>query len=206
MRIASLVDGWLLSILAGSMMYACAQTRARAPAAPATKQPSSTASDAVPLPAGGTLRYFTRGDQTVVEVVTPDTHGAAGRLALNRDQTVAPKSAAQLKLVAQVGKLVLIVSDRYASRPGPMSYCQAGHEEFLRVLTIAPRVRETFQLKLQGCRSNSELAEQGVVWKPESSTLEIHWLNGPGADEHNQSRAYRIDDRGDVKPVETPAR
>ena len=122
------------------------------------------------------------------------------------NQTVAPNSSVQLKLLGEVGKHAVIVSDEYESRSGSMSYCQSGHEEFLRVLTIVPPVRETFRVKLQGCRTTLELSDPGVVWKPESSTLEVHWLIGPGPNERNQSRKFRIGERGEVKAMEPAAR
>lgn len=141
----------------------------------------------------------------MVEVIPAANGARVKRLAWNRDPSVAAKGPLEFKLLGELGKQVLIVADAYPSKPGPMSYCQAGYEEFLRVLTIQPQMRETFHLKLQGCISNLELAEPGVIWKPESATLTIHWLTGPRANEHNQTRVYHIDDNGGVKLIEPPA-
>ena len=158
----------------------------------------------IALTGGGVLRYSTGGSQTVVQYVAPRSNRKEG-MVLGRDATVSPRGPVEIKLIAEVGEHVLVVSDQYESKQGSMSYCGAGQEKFLRVLSIGGAVRETFHAKLESCIDNLELASPGVLWNPETSTLEIHWLSGSGPNEHNQTRSYRIDPRnGDVKASDSP--
>jgi hypothetical protein len=126
------------------------------------------------------LEVFDWRRKIVVEVIPAAKRADKKRIALNPDQTVAPKSPVELKLLSEVGKQGMIFSDAYASKPGSMSYCQAGQEEFLRDLTVETRMREKLHLKLRSYIASLELASPCAVWKPESSALEIHWLSGPG--------------------------
>jgi hypothetical protein len=82
-----------------------------------------------------------------------------------------------------------------------LSRCQAGEEQFLRVLGLGARPRQTFVLPLSGCVANLDLADPGVTWNAESSTLRVHWLTGPTPDEHDQTRSYKISPDGEATPA-----
>ncbi len=85
-----------------------------------------------------------------------------------------------IEFVAEIGKRAIVFIDSYPSNPGGMSYCQAGHERFLRVASITRKLAvETFHVKVESCRDNIELASDGIEWRPQSQTLHIHWLQGP---------------------------
>ena len=84
-----------------------------------------------------------------------------------------------------------------ASRPGGLSYCQAGEERFLRVISIIRRpARETLRIKLESCRDNIELATPGIAWEPERAALQLNWLQGPQAGGGPQTRTIKINAEG----------
>jgi hypothetical protein len=72
-----------------------------------------------------------------------------------------------------------------------MSYCQAGEELFLRVVSVsAATALETSTTKIASCRDNLELGDRGVEWDPATSTIRIHWLSGP--EQKPEVRTLRI--------------
>jgi hypothetical protein len=96
--------------------------------------------------------------------------------------------------------VAIVLVDRYASIPGGLSLCQAGVEEFLRVVSVAGgRPTETFVVKVASCRDNIELAEPGLVWDGPASTLRIDWLTGPTG--KPEVRAIRVGSDGRAQVV-----
>jgi len=92
---------------------------------------------------------------------------------------VRSEAGVDVQVVAEIGSSLVIV-DTYLSRPGGGSYCQAGQERFLRILRLDDGVpQETVRLKLASCWQNIELADPGLQWSPNDSTLRISWLFGP---------------------------
>ena len=74
-----------------------------------------------------------------------------------------------------------------------MSYCQAGEEQFLRVVALsALQPGEKSKTKIASCRDNIELAQKGVEWRADSSLVRIHWLTGPTRGVANETRSIRI--------------
>ncbi len=141
--------------------------------------PVAMADDSVPLGSGGTIRCSPSRGKTKLEIRTPE--GARYSLRVERDATVSSGIAPSgLELVGEIRGRAIIFIDTYPSLPGGLSYCQAGEERFLRVISIArkPAV-ETFRVKVESCLQNIELASPGAEWFPESSKLVIHWLQGP---------------------------
>lgn len=144
------------------------------------------AKDAIPLPSGGTVCFGASRSKTKLTIRTPE--GTRYVVRVERDATVAPRSApSRLAILGEIKGTAILFVETYPSIPGGMSYCQAGEEQFLRIVSIVrkPAV-ETYQVKLASCRENIELASPGVEWHPESSRLVIHWLQGP---EKNQKPA-----------------
>jgi hypothetical protein len=118
-------------------------------------------------------------DSSKIEIRTQ--RGATYSTSFDVDGTVAPGARpTDIKIVAELDGTLLIV-DTYASLPGGMSYCQAGEESFLRVVSIVSGApEETTRVKLSSCRQNIELGSPGLEWQPGSSTLQLRWLSGPG--------------------------
>jgi hypothetical protein len=163
---------------------------------PQKSKPQPTRGHILPLPSGGTLRYITQGSRTLVEIRPPRGAGVKTQLLLRRDETVAPGSRVQsFELLGEKPGGIYLISDGYASRSGPMSYCQAGKEQFVRVLArkrgSKASLQETFSLKVASCRSNLELGPAGVSWDGGSSTLLV--------DEERPKR-YRVGENGLVTP------
>jgi hypothetical protein len=80
-----------------------------------------------------------------------------------------------------------------------MSYCQAGEEQFLRVIALAdPPPRETLRIKTASCRGNIELASPGIAWSAQTRTLRIDWLFGPTTPGQAESREIRFGADGRV--------
>ena len=107
--------------------------------------------------------------------------GQEVRIVAERDSTVLPDAKPKsIEMVAEVKDVAVVIVDTYRSTPLGLSYCQAGEERFLRVISIREkRPREMSRLKLESCRDNIELASPGLEWVPDTSTLTIPWLQGP---------------------------
>ena len=155
---------WVSAGLAA--LSACGPSRASLPPANTSGQPWP------PSPA-------VQADSRKVEIRTQS--GATYSASFDVDGTVAPgASPTDIKIVAELQGTLLIV-DTYASLPGGMSYCQAGEESFLRVVsTVSGVPEETTRVKLNSCRQNIELGSPGPEWQPDTSTLKLRWLSGPG--------------------------
>jgi len=163
---------------------------------PQKSKPPIARGRGIALASGGTLRYSTERNRTRVELRPAKKSATKTQVLLLRDETVAPAGPVQaFELLAEKPSGVYVVTDRYASRPGPMSYCQAGQEQFVRVLVQSRGLRETFSLKVLSCRSNLELGPAGLSWDNASSTLTVD-----GAD----PKRYRVGDDGLVTPLATP--
>jgi len=124
--------------------------------------------------------------------------GGKSRLSVERDATVNPNSKpATITLVGEIPGSVLILTDVYPSIAGGLSYCQAGTESFLRVIsTSGKRLHETYSTKLESCHDNIELASPGVKWLSATNTLEIHWLSAPGKAGQTENRTLVLGANG----------
>ncbi|MEI7868865.1 MAG: hypothetical protein WCI11_13315 [Candidatus Methylumidiphilus sp.] len=150
----------------------------------------------VALPDGGRVSYAAAGAKTRFEI-----HAHAGRpyvLTVGRDATVPTLAApTKVEVLGSVKGVAFILADTYASRPGGLSYCQAGEERFLRVISIIRRpARETLRIKLESCRETIELATPGMAWEPERASLQLNWLQGPQAGGGPQTRTIKINAEG----------
>lgn len=148
--------------------------------------------------APSTVSARTAGGVTRLEIQA----GADRRhsLDLERDATVAPDAEPRVDVVGDIPGVALILVDTYPSLPGGMSYCQAGEERFLRVVSVArPRPAETYVVKVASCRDNIELADAGIEWRADRSTLRIHWLAGPAGTE--EVRTLQIDSLGQARTI-----
>ena len=133
----------------------------------------ASARDKVALPGGGTISAVA-GLRSVMLLIH-DRNDLAPQITLELDDAVAEESEPALHLVGDAGHNVVILEDTYPSRPGGLSYCQAGKERFLRVLDLKRPARETLRIKLSSCVGNLELEDPGVVWKADTRSLQIHW-------------------------------
>jgi hypothetical protein len=124
--------------------------------------------------------------------------GVSYRVRVSRDGTVS-RSAKPTKIeaIGEIAGVAVIFVDTYPSIPGGMSYCQAGEERFLHIVSIKkmPPI-ETFHEKIESCRDNFELASPGVEWLPESSTIRINKFPSPGATAASDSQTIRIGSDG----------
>jgi hypothetical protein len=161
----------------------------------ATQRPGS-----VGLPAGGSVTYMAEQSQTRFDISASD-HDYTVRV--HRDATVpAQAGPARVEIVADLPHRALVLIDTYASFPGGMSLCQSGEERFLRIISIVKeRAETTFSTKLASCRDNIELATPGVEWLSASSTLHVHWLEGPTKPGRPRELAIRIDSNGEPIPL-----
>jgi hypothetical protein len=157
---------------------------------------NASAQQSIKLSSGKLLTATADAAQTLFTVPRPS--GGPSRLRLNRDASVAPgQPPVSLKLIAEIPGSLLILIDTYPSIPGGMSYCQAGEESFLRVLSIShKRPIETYRTKLESCRDNIELASPGVEWLAQMKTLNIHWLSAPGKAGKPEDRSIEIGTNG----------
>lgn len=148
--------------------------------------------------AGSSISYSIKNSQTRFDI--RDLTGKSYVVWVKRDTHVSPK--AEPTGVAVIGEIkgsAIILVDTYPSIPGGMSYCQAGEEQFLRVVSIAKKLaKETFQMKAASCRDNIELASPGIEWLQESSTLRIQWLLGPTLKGEPENRVIRIKPDGET--------
>ena len=137
------------------------------------------AQQSIALASGKTITASVTTTQTILHI--PGRHSTKLRIALQRDATIAKETRPpDLKLIAEIPNSAILLTDTYPSLPGGLSYCQAGEEQFLRVITTSGRRPvETYHLKLASCRDNIELADPGLAWSPTTKTLAIHWLTRP---------------------------
>jgi hypothetical protein len=153
----------------------------------------------VAVATGSSIGYPGESSKTRLEIRT--TAGASYIVIVERDSTVSPKvEPSEITIVGEIQGSLVILIDTYPSLPGGLSYCQAGQERFLRVISISRKPPgETMRFKLASCRDNIELASPGVEWLPESSTLRIHWLLGPNTGQKSEELSIRIG--SDAKPA-----
>ena len=173
MRIACWASVAALLALAGCTGDAGGDVAERPARDTATSAPAATPG-AMP-----TVTARTEDGATRLDIRT--AAGATHTLTVTRDSTVAPTAEpSPPALVGTLGDSVLVLSDTYASIPGGMSFCQAGEERFLRVIALTSGgARESHQTKLASCRTEIELAEEGLTWNPDSALVRVHWLTGP---------------------------
>lgn len=153
----------------------------------------------ISLPSGVSLSYSNSAGKTRFEIRTKSGHRYTTKV--DRDSTVSKKaSPVKVEVIGEIPDKALIVTDTYPSVPLGMSYCQAGEERFLRVLTIENGVaRETLKVKLASCRDNIELADPGLEWDAKTATLRVHWLEGPSTKGKAEERSIHIDAGGRPK-------
>jgi hypothetical protein len=125
-----------------------------------------------------------------------DRNGARVLVHAQRDTSVAPKALPdEVKMVGEVdGGATVILTDSYPSLPGGLHYCQAGHERFLRVISLS-RVppRETLRLKLESCLDNIELlTPDGLTWGPKTGVLHVAGLLGPSVPGRAETMDLRV--------------
>jgi len=155
--------------------------------------------DQIALPSGGSVSSSTVGSKTRLEIRAKN--GSRLALSVERDSMVASKAFAKVKVIGEIPDKTLILTDTYPSIPLGMSYCQAGEEQFLRIITLAKgQARETLHLKLASCRENIELADPGLVWNGDSATLQVHWLEGPTNKGKPEDRTIHIGSDGAPAP------
>jgi len=142
--------------------------------------------------AGGSISYSADGSKTRLQIRTAG--GKHYDVRVERDSTVAPDAPpTKIQLVGEIAGKALILADTYDSAPLGMQYCQAGQEEFLRVITFAgDTASETLHMKLGSCRNNVELADPAWSWNSKTRTLQIHWLEGPDDPGSAEERTIRI--------------
>ena len=136
--------------------------------------------------------------QSKTQLVIRTRAGKRYSLFVSRDSTVSNSvKPTAVKILGDIGEQTIVVKDVYPSIPGGMSLCQAGEESFLRVISLTERTpKETLKLKLESCRENLELDSKGIEWLPQTKTLRIHWLTGPGGDGAAEVREIRLTSKG----------
>lgn len=125
-----------------------------------------------------------------------------------RDSNVLSSDDAQrVKVVGYIKDTAVILQDTYRSKPNGTYYCQAGEEQFLRIISVkGARPVETLRLKTNSCYDSVELdmeeGDEGIEWIPESSTMRVHLIGVgvPGRSEPGRLRTIRIDSEG--RPIE----
>jgi hypothetical protein len=149
------------------------------------------------LSASESTRSSAKGGSAKLDIRMRD--GTALSVPISMDATVSANAAPKsVKVIGEIKRAAIVVVDTYPSKPGGMSLCQAGEEQFVRVLTLKPP-RETAHIKLASCRDNLELASPGLAWIAESQVLKIDWLMGPAKSGKPETRTIRIDANGRVK-------
>jgi hypothetical protein len=99
----------------------------------------------------------------------------------------------QPEVIATPSPDLFVMIDTAASRPGPMSRCQAGLEKTLRIVSIrGTRALQTRSIPLESCNRSIELSSAGVVWDEKTSRLKIDWLSGPTRNGMTESLVIRL--------------
>lgn len=157
------------TFFASTLLLALACVAAAAPQAQQT----------VVSPARTSIRYSARNSRTRFVIRT--RAGESYSLLVKRDATISPAAApSSVQVIGEINGSLIIIADTYPSISGGLSYCQAGEERFLRVISLtAKRPVERVKLKLESCREGLELDATGIEWLSQSLTLRVHWLSGP---------------------------
>ena len=171
--------------LASAILLACAV------AAPQSRKPRGSQAASITAAA----------KQSQTQLLIRTRIGKHYSLLVTRDSTIAPSvKPTTVKIVGDIDGQTIIVTDVYPSIPGGMSYCQAGEESFLRVISLTAKPpRETLKLKLESCRGNLELDSGGIEWLPQTRTLRIHWLTGPGGNGAPEVREINLTSKGTLR-------
>jgi hypothetical protein len=141
---------------------------------------------------GGSLTYDAQGTRTVLSITTSD--GKRYHITLARDSNVARGTPPrEVTVVGQLNSSAIILTDTYPSIPGGLSYCEAGEETFLRVISLSQMAVQRYHTKLESCRENLILATPGVEWQSDSHTLAIHWTSGPKGIGQPETRTLKVD-------------
>ena len=119
-------------------------------------------------------------------------------LSVDRDSMVAPDTEpTSVQVIGQLTDRAVIIADTYMSKPAGLSRCQAGEEQFLRIVSFSvPHPRETLRLKVASCRDELELTDTGIEWMPANASIRIHWLSGPKGVGISETRTIQIDADG----------
>ena len=159
--------------------------------------PLAAAQSSITLASGQTITARTTPTHTILTL--QGSRGIAPqRLSLKRDETVASASPTPaLKLVGEIPRSAVLLTDTYPSRPGGLSFCQAGEEQFLRVIDFTHKQPiEQYHVKLASCRANIELAQPGLNWDAATRTLTVHWLLSPDHPGQPESATILIPEEG----------
>ena len=162
---------------------------------------AACAREKTPAPHANTTTLSAHTEQGRTVLRWTNAGGASGSVAVTRDSTVALTSEPTNAVVAgEIADSMLVIVDSYPSIPGGMSFCQAGIERFLRVLSIAAaQPVETHRIKLASCLGNIELGADSTSWDASAMQLRINWLLGPGAAHAVESKTLRIGSDGRVQ-------
>jgi hypothetical protein len=127
---------------------------------------------------GGSIAYDAHGARTILSITMAD--GKRYQISLARGANVARGTPPrEVMVIGQLDASAIILTDTYPSIPGGLSYCEAGEEKFLRVISLSgSSATQRYQTKLESCRQNLILATPGVEWQSDSHTLAIHWTSG----------------------------
>lgn len=127
--------------------------------------------------AGRSISLATKSGTTVIDVRGP--HGKSRSLALRRDAASDPQSPILgARILGEVGESVIVLIDTVQSRPGGLSYCQAGEESTIRVFAIKPKaIAETARFKLDSCIDGIESKAPPPHF--DHGKLVVTWLHAP---------------------------
>jgi urea transport system substrate-binding protein len=114
------------------------------------------------------------------------------------DKIAANQPTASLRVIGELVHAFVII-DSHPARSGGLSYCQAGNEDLLRVVsTAAAALTQTFALKVASCWDNIELSTPDIEWRPNQSELIIHWFHPPNGSRQPEDRRLRLSPDGVV--------
>ena len=171
MRIGCLASALLIGCLSCAGRAADPKPQAPAPSARTTSAGEDTSRVAA-----------SRVENGLTQVELLVAGGDRRTLVLPRDPTVDSQTApSDITVLGEIRDVAIVLIDTYASRSGGLSYCQAGEEQFLRVVSLAtPGAGEVATTKVASCRENLELADARIELDRPSRIVRIHWLSGPG--------------------------
>lgn len=98
----------------------------------------------------------------------------------------------EMRLIHRAPGFVVVLDD-HASRPQPLSRCQAGREVYVRVLALAP-AQERFSRLVESCLFDVVPGDPPVTWRA-NGTLTVDILSGGDG-----SRQFHVADDGVVTP------
>ena len=145
---------------------------------------------------GGRITVGQHGDATSLILDLGRRRKAAE---LPKDDMVSAGTLERAQLIGMAGPNIVLLSTTYASQTGiggPEAQCAAGEEEILRVVALAPTLRQTDRMRVASCWN--DIYGTSMTWADPSGPLVIEGVG-------DTPNAYLVNAAGQFRQAPVPA-